>query len=570
MTGFWTTSRRARAFTDFDNLTVRGQLLIAPASAVDIRLIGDYARLEQRCCTFVGVGALTQLDSGAPFPNHFLDRSVRAGYVPLPFNPFDRKVDADAPLQADMDQHGLSVQVDWSLARARLTSISAYRAWNWEPTNDGDDTALSVFTAFQVVNAQEQSSQELRIASSGERRLDYVAGLYYFHEIVDGVTSAAYGSDAPAWYFVAPSAVQVAALDGFETAATSSPETHSNALFGTGIWHVTRALDLSAGLRFTRERRSGGYDQRQVAGQSLVEFSAADAAAARAIRNSFASDTAYAAQIEDDSLSGDFTLSYSTNGGVLGYFTGARGDKSGGLSIGSLPAGVDPVVDPETTEHFELGVKGNLFGGSVVFGAALYQSTISDYQTSVVQPDATSGRLLQYVSNVDEVRSKGGELEVAWSPSPRYSITALVAHIDAEYVSYPNGPCPLELSVAAARCDLSGKPLAGAPERSWSLALDGRQPMSGALEVYWRLDYSQQSSFFTAVSDSRYSVVEAYGLANLRLGLRRGDGRWDFALWMRNMLDEDYFQQSSLRSTGWIAAIPGDPRTIGLTFRGRY
>jgi hypothetical protein len=37
-----------------------------------------------------------------------------------------------------------------------------------------------------------------------------------------------------------------------------------------------------------------------------------------------------------------------------------------------------------------------------------------------------------------------------------------------------------------------------------------------------------------------------------------------------NMFDEDYFQQSASRSTGWIAAAPGDPRTLGVTLRGQY
>jgi outer membrane receptor protein involved in Fe transport len=84
------------------------------------------------------------------------------------------------------------------------------------------------------------------------------------------------------------------------------------------------------------------------------------------------------------------------------------------------------------------------------------------------------------------------------------------------------------------------------------------------------LQFESSPAKAPAVSDSRYSRVEAYGVSNVRLGLRRGDRRWDIALWVRNMFDQDYFQQSALRSTGWIAAAPGDPRTLGVTLRGQY
>ena len=110
----------------------------------------------------------------------------------------------------------------------------------------------------------------------------------------------------------------------------------------------------------------------------------------------------------------------------------------------------------------------------------------------------------------------------------------------------------------------------GGPERSRSLALNGEPTAVRCHGAYWRLDYSHPSSFLTAVIDSRYSVVEGDGLTNLLLGLRRGDGRWDFALLMRNMLDVDFFQQRAVRSTGWIAAVPSDHRSMGLAFRDRY
>jgi iron complex outermembrane receptor protein len=84
------------------------------------------------------------------------------------------------------------------------------------------------------------------------------------------------------------------------------------------------------------------------------------------------------------------------------------------------------------------------------------------------------------------------------------------------------------------------------------------------------LDYGHRSLVFSEVSDSRFSRLEPYGLANLRIGLRRADRRWDVGLWIRNLLDEDYLTLSLARTTGYVVAMLGDPRTIGVTFRGQY
>src|SRR5690606_20520060 len=121
-----------------------------------------------------------------------------------------------------------------------------------------------------------------------------------------------------------------------------------------------------------------------------------------------------------------------------------------------------------------------------------------------------------------------------------------------------------------ARCDLSGEPLAGAPERSWTVGLEGQLPLSSTHSFLWQLDRRWQSDVLTAVNNSRYSLVEAYELVNLRIGVQRKDGRRELALWARNLLDEEYLQFVSARSTGWIAGLPGDPRTVGMTLRGQF
>jgi iron complex outermembrane receptor protein len=555
----------------FDNLTARGQLLIAPTPALAIRVIGDYAQQDSNCCSVVSNGAFETLDSGAPVPNNILARTARLGHELLPVAPFARNVEADSPIQADMDQRALSAHIDWTLAGLEVTSITARREWDWDPQNDGDDTSLPAVTALGQSNRQRQTSQEVRVASRGERRVDYVAGAYYFEELVDGIGAFELGQAAPGWFFPPtapqPRTVIETAVIGFATESLSTSDMRSHAAFGHAIWHVTEALDVEAGLRFTSETRSGRFEQRQLGGASLAGLPAANAAAVQAIRDSFGSTTAYSAETDGDDVSGAVTLSHRTRFGTS-YLTVADGHKSGGLNLGNFPSDIDLVVRPETVDHYEIGMKNRLFGHAFL-NAAVYLTKVSDYQTSVLAPNA-AGRLIQYISNIDEARSQGYELDLAWSPYPRFGLSASLAYVDATYESFPRGPCPPEISAVPAQCDLSGQPLPGSPRRSWSLSFEGLETLTGTLELYWRFDYNHRSDVYTSVSNSRHSRVDERGLANLSVGIRSADRKWDLKYWMRNVLDEDYLQLAQGRTSGWIVALPGDPRTSGLTYRGRF
>ena len=178
--GFIDNVRTGTKASDYDNFSVRGQLLATPTQSLSIKLIGDFSRQTLNCCVNLLVGSYSQYDNGAVLPNNFGQRVARAGYTPLPFDPFARKTDANSHYQANMRGYGASGQVDWDLGGVALTSVTAYRWWDWDPANDSDAIGLSVLTKAQQANRQRQFSQEVRIASTGTRTVDYVAGLYYY------------------------------------------------------------------------------------------------------------------------------------------------------------------------------------------------------------------------------------------------------------------------------------------------------------------------------------------------------------------------------------------------------
>jgi iron complex outermembrane receptor protein len=569
----------SQSVQNYDNSTARGQLLYTPTDALNVRLIADYGRQRLHCCVNLLEQTFTTYENGAPIVNNFEQRAARAGYTPLPMDPYDRKTDADSPFAADSSTWGTSVQADYAFDNVALTSITAWREWKWDPANDGDGTALPVITLAQQKNRQEQASQEIRLASSGVHTLDYVVGLYYFWQIVDGYGATAYGASAPNWFLPAvPVAISDAALNGFTARSTSNPETNSYAAFGQTTWHINDALSLTTGLRYTFEEKNGSYTQVQVAGAPLDTLPAAAAAAAQGIRNAFNPNTDYTVHSHDGSVSGTVNLAYQLSDGALVYATYSRGGKSQGLNLAVLPAGVSAVVDPEKVNSYEIGAKSELFDRRLTLNGAVFRTDISDYQTAITEQVVGTVNFRNYISNIPEARSQGVEFDARLVLADNFWVTASGAYADAYYVDYPNGPTPVEAlnptptnPAGSPSTDLSDEPIAGAPKYSGALGVDYTRPLDRwGLEFYGHADYAYRSSFYTEVSDSKYSEVDSFGLVNARLGVRSDNGRWDCSAWAKNLLDEDYFTALRVASTGTVAAQVGDPRTLGVTLRTTF
>ncbi|ANI79926.1 TonB-dependent receptor [Sphingobium sp. EP60837] len=567
--GFLTNRYNGSKAQDYDNFSVRGQLLITPTDALSVKLIGDYSHQKQHYVLNIPVTYFGTYDSGAAIANNIFDRAARAGYTLLPADPFARQGDSDARYQAFMKSYGASGQVDWDLGKVALTSITAYRWWDWNPANDGDSTSLPVMTKAQQANRQRQFSQEVRLASTGSNRIDWVAGLYYFWQTVRGYGASAYGTAAPNWFLPAVNPVIAnAALNGFESNSYSEPTTKSYAAFGQASWNISDRLSLTAGLRYTHEKKTGVYRQFWVAGTDLSTLSAAEAATATAIRNQFNPRTNYSVGLSDDSLSGLATLSWKAAPNVLLYGSYAHGNKSGGLNLTNIPSGAVAEVEPETVDNFEIGLKSQFLNRALTFNAAAFWTKISDYQTAITELSAL-GPVVQYISNIPKVRSRGVEGDLSYAPSKWASLTASLSYVDATYLDYRNAPQAPERSAALAPTqDLTGVQLPGVPTFTYTLGADIAQPVNGgSIAIYGHADFSHRSTFNTSSSNSRYAQVPGYGIINARIGIRAEDGRWDLSVWARNLTDKNYFQALTPGAFGMVSGTIGEPRTVGATLR---
>ncbi len=443
------------------------------------------------------------------------------------------------------------------------------------PSNDRDFTGLPITTRSENPSQQRQWSQEVRLASNGNNRFDYVLGVFYYHQTINTQGLQEQGPAAGLWLLgPAVDAANPGLIDGLRSDNDIRYRNDSFALFGKLTWNISDQLSLAPGLRLNHDRKDGLYDAVVTGGLPNPT------AAQRAIINSVLQSQFYEASFRDWNVSGDITLSWEPSDTILAYATYARSFKSGGINLSgvpTLPDNVTPNLDtatiaPETVDHFEIGLKTQLLDKAATLNIAAFRTDIRDFQTTVV--NNTVGVIRGYLANVPRVRSQGVEVDFTAQPVERLNAYVSLAWTDATYLDFPNAPLPVELSGGPAGSalfvDASGGRMPGVSEYALSYGAEYRLP-AGSGEAYAGIDGNFRSDFSSSPTPSRVLNVAAYALTNLRAGYRAQAG-WEVFGWVRNAFDTDYFEflTAAPGSTGLIVGQPGDPRTWGVTASLRF
>lgn len=537
---------------------LRGQLLFTPSSSVSVRLIGDYAKQKQDCC----VQVLADIVAPANGKN-FRNIAGLFGLNPV-IDPFARISVNNRETFFRNESGGVSAQVDADLSGATITSISAWRFWNWTPQGDLDFLPLSAFAAADNVDRQDQYSQELRIASNGNNKVDYVAGLYLYDETIDQHLTVSYGPAAS--QLLISQALPALILNGVSKVDTNRYRTTSLAAYGQATIHLTDALSLTGGLRYSHDNKRGHYSGVASGGFPL----AGPLAAFAPLRTAFATSGSFDVQSKVGKVSGSANLSYRVNNDAMVYANYSRGNRSGGLNLTQLASGISPVVAPESIDAYEVGIKTSLIDNRVTFNVAGYLQNDRNYQANVADPSRIA---VLFLSNVPKVRSKGIEIDMQGRLSDNLSIYGAMAYTDAKLIEFPATACPLELSNQNT-CNLSGYPIAGIPKWSASFGGEFKQPVTvfdAPSEAYLGFDYSYRSE----VNNGGYSaatLLDPLNLINARLGIRAANRRMDTSLWVKNLFDKQYFSDvaAGAGNTGLLTAQLDDPRTYGVTLRFHF
>lgn len=572
-----------------ENLGVRGQLLWQPSDALKATLSADFNTQNPECCAqiYVGTGATQRA-----LARQYAALAAAQNYRVPSTNIFDRVTDVDADLNAGNKIGGAALKLEWDSGIGTLTSVSAWRFWDWKPANDRDFTGLPITTLSQNPSQQDQFTQEIRLSGGGDS-ISFVVGAFAFHQKVRTQGVQRQGPAASRWLLTGALANDPSVLNGLTARNDIRLDNSSAALFGQLSWKVTDALTLQPGMRLNYDRKKGLYDSVVTNGTGqLVTFASADPRIVA--QRGVLAPQRFEPRFTDWNFSYDLTASYDFAPDVLGYVTYAKSFKSGGINLNGVPndAAGNPLlaagtVKPESVEHYEAGIKAQFWDRRVTLNLSAFRTDISDYQALVT--NGQLGVLRGYLANADKVRTQGLEWDFSIRPSERFNAYANGAWTDATYRRFTDAPCPPELSGGGsgtpvapagvpgnspANCDISGQRLPGVSKWAFSYGAEANRPLTllgRTGELYVGADGSYRSGFSSNPSPSIYTHVDGYALTNIRAGFRT-DGGFNFFLWMRNLFNVDYVEQLAIPSgnTGLIVGQPGDPRTFGLTIKTEF
>ena len=555
---------------DLNNLGVRGQLLFVPSDHLKFTLIGDFT--EQRpngyAQVFAGV-APTLRAAYRQFDNIIKDLN----YTLPSRNPFDRIIDHDTPWRSNQDLGGISLHADIALGAGTLTSTSAWRYWNWDPSNDRDFTGLQALKTSAATSYHEQWSQEIRWAGTLSPKLSAVFGAFVFGQNLKSNPEQTEESGSATWRFNQSTTSALwktpGLFEGYGIKTRSNLNTLSAAVFGQLDIALSKKISFMPGIRYNYDGKDLTYRRTTYGGLQTTD------AALIALKKLVYSDQAFNADVSDRNFSGQATLAYKSSKNFNSFVTYSTGYKPVGLNLGGLPTlnGL-PILDlaqikSEGTKHVEIGFKSRPSVNSTL-NLTAYNTDITNYQTLVQTPDPAVNR--GYLANAEGVQVRGIEVDGTLSLTKHFSFYVNLAYTEAIYTSFKNAPVPLEETGGTVFFkDISGGDLPGVSK--WAASFGGEYTSVAKFigqtgEFYVAVDDYARSGFSSSATPSSYLNIEAYSLLNARIGFRAPRGV-SIAIWGRNVLNQNYFEQvlAAGGNAGQYAAVLGDPRTYGITLR---
>ncbi|OCB76919.1 TonB-dependent receptor [Flavobacterium piscis] len=558
-----------RPTNTLNNQGIRGQLLWTPTVNTNIILAADITtqRPDGYAQVVAGV-APTQRAAYRQF-----DAIIKDLNYQLPsLNAFDRKIDHDTPWRSGQDMGGISLNIDTKIGSGTLTSTTAWRFWNWDPSNDRDFTGLQVLALSQNPTRQTQFTQEVRYAGQLTEKISGVVGVFFIDQTSQ--TDGTEESGNAQWRFAQSTTSALwktpGLFEGYGIKTDANIRASSAAVFGQIDWAITDRLHVLPGLRYNFDKKDAHYSRTTYGGLQTTD------PALLALKKLVYSDQAFDSSTDNTDFSGNITLTFKASDKINAYATYAKSYKPVGVNVAGLPTDSkgDPLLDlavikPEKVNHYEIGVKTSPFRNSV-FNLAFFNTEINDFQTNVQAAELGVNR--GYLANADKVRVRGAELDASFVINQHWTINGAATYTEGTYVKFTNAPLPLEETGApVAFKDVSGTDLPGASR--WAGSLGGEfsnqaKFFGNAGKAFIALDSYARSEFSSSPSASKFLVVPGYAIFNARIGFRASQGL-SVQFWGRNLLNKDYYEQllPAGGNTGQYAGVIGDQRTYGVTLK---
>jgi iron complex outermembrane receptor protein len=518
-----------------------------------------------------------------------------------------------------IDVDGVYLNLDWKLSPAyTIYSNTGYRHQEEHLPNTytGADPVfqsgpnagkpLSLFDASRDTN-RDTFQQEVRIASSLDGPINFVAGAYYQRNDAKFCVIQYLG-------FV-DMTLDGAAIFGDPTFFNDNPQigcnrqkSESTAAYGDITWKFNDKFQVDVGGRYTR-------DTKEWSGRTQIFLSGLSGDPANP---TLTSDLAHVidgadfarfpgGQIVDYKTPGfgnlkttwkeptwRFTPSYKFSDQVYSYLTISRGYKAGGYNdqtgtSGTLVPELTRPVNPEFATNYEIGFKTQWFDNRLRVNPTIFYVKYSDAQRAANVQAAKNGAQFQETVffNAAKVTSKGAELEIAAKITDHFRLQSALSYLDAKYDQFriqqaqigdPQGGN----GIFAIDQDLTGLPVPRSPKKSGSLQGVYTFDLGnvGTLEATGEVSYEDKNLYyisaatppagFTNATSPYNAYLDAKTLYSASLAWTSNDGRWFARAYGRNLGDKRYRIASQSVATLWTHTQWGEPRNYGIQVGAKF
>jgi iron complex outermembrane receptor protein len=572
------------------NLNVRATFALDPSDAFSANLKLNYVRHENDGGIFFAANdcgpngrpdEIYLLGGGVVVPPGYgCDSSGKTFFLPDIAPPLALQAPAEAPKPGGnggvpfgkADTFFGIFKFDWYLSDSlTVSSVTGYVDQSAQDMDAYSYGGLLNGVSFGVGTGLtdhqlEQFSQEIRLTSDFDGFFNFMLGAFYESRHTEFNT----GQQAVNISLIARDPVTGNSFDWYKRHITNGD---AFSVFGSVAFDITDRLELSGGLRWTKEKKVNTILV------PYVHFFLSSGPAF--IDSGFDSGPI---RFKDDNFSPEVTLSYQATDDINLYASFKTGFKSGGIDNSALPSSnllgfgsPDPAVrqatadaliyESETAKGGEIGMKSQWADGTVTLNLTGYYYVFKDLQ--VQNFDAVA---IQFAtSNAGEVTTRGFDLDFAWlTPVDGLRLFGALAYTDAKYTapfdSNPNNNPAID-------DDLQGRAVARAPKWAGNIGADLRLPLGNALEFGITGNMQFSGKYFTN-EDSFDDIVQgSYVTFDLAVSVGDPDGRWQLAVIGTNLSDERYIQTSGgrpfLAPVGNIRGLPpGDDQVLNFN-RGR-
>lgn len=468
--------------------------------------------------------------------NNTFVAGVRKGTTIAP--PFGPQINSDYDISQDVQpiinvrSGGVSLRIDQALGDIKLVSISAYRDLKYSQPFDGDYTAVHA-TEILVKERDKQFSQEFQLLSPSNQAFQWVLGGYYYW------SDSGYGPLALSFFGPSRRVTPLGTLIRQENGTAQTAE--SLAAFGQGTLEITPQLHVTAGLRYTTEKR-------ELEGP-VTQF--------------FLDGTSAVTRVDNSDRFNKLTfrgaIDYQITDNILGYVSFNRGFKSGGFNPAVVALGA---FRPEQLDAYEAGLKTTLFDRRLRLNMAVFRYNYSDLQVSRLVNGVTG------IVNGGSARTYGLDIDGQAQLGENLTLTFAYNYLNAEYKSFPGAPFAVpgpNGGFATVIGDAAGKRTALSPRNTANLGINYEVPLSNGSLVFGTTAYYSSRFFFEPDN-----VIEQPKFVTLAGSIKWSvNDNLSFSVWGTNLTNQRVLQNGNITGGLYRSAFE-PPRTYGFTLGFKY